>query len=279
MREMRFCRLEKEELPAALRLFERVFGAPEEGRLSLFAPLARVMGLWEGKALLSMLTVFPAELRCKGGRLSAAYLYAVATRPEREGEGLCTELLHKTHAYLAGEGCHAAVLLPSSEKNRRFYAGRGYRLLSSMAFGRFRDEGGEALPAAPCTAAEYRTLRERFLPAECLLWGGAGLSFMESWLSLYGGGFWRLGTKEHPLGAAALNREGGLRVRELLLKDPAQREKALCGLLRASGEESCTLSLSSPLLPEESPVPYAMWLPLGEERTAGEGFYTNLLMD
>ncbi len=279
MGEIRFCKLEKEALPAALRLFERAFGAPEEGRLSLGDPLARVLGLWEGETLLSMLTVFPAELKLKGGRLPAAYLYAVATRPEREGEGLCTELLERTHARLAGEGCRAAVLLPSSEKNRRFYAGRGYRPLSSMAFGRFRDEGGEALPAAPCTAAEYRTLRERFLPEECLLWGEAGLSFMGRWLSLYGGGFWRLGTKEHPLGAAALNREGGLRVRELLLKDPALREKALCGLLRASGEESCSLSLGPWLLPEELPVSYAMWLPLGEERTAGEGFYTNLLMD
>ena len=278
MGDLRFSVLQKNELPAALHLFEEAFGAPKEGRLSLAEnSLSRVLGLLEGERLLSMLTVFPVTLRLQKDRLPGAYLYAVATDPKREGEGLCTRLLEETHTLLKKEGCAAAVLQPSSRKNRLFYTKRGYSPCSSLAFGNYTRKEGESLEVLLCTAEEYKALRERFLPEDALLWEEDGLLFQERWLRLYGGGFFKLGG-EDPLGCAALSSEGGLRIRELLLSDLSLRDAALNGLLRAAGEKTCSLSLAPGLLPKEKETPFAMWYPL-TAREAPSHFYTNLLMD
>ena len=83
-----------------------------------------------------------------------AYIYGVATAPEHRGKGLCRALMADTHALLAREGYHAALLVPEGEDLRRMYAGFSY-------------EPGTTVTEVTCAAGEnpveFRTIgREEF---------------------------------------------------------------------------------------------------------------------
>ncbi|MBQ9968479.1 MAG: GNAT family N-acetyltransferase [Oscillospiraceae bacterium] len=100
-----------------------------------------------------MLHALPQTLRASRDR-KAYYLYAIATKKEYRGRGLCRGLMAYAEQTLDADCC---VLVPASGSLFGFYRELGYE----TAFTRRRTAftGGEEIPEA-----EYLTLREQLLP-------------------------------------------------------------------------------------------------------------------
>lgn len=126
---MRTRKTGREDIPALKALWQEAFG-DEQQDIDLFFetvyPNATGFCAEDGGELVSMLFALPQTIVKEEKQLKCAYLYAVATKKDRQGEGLCSALL----AY-AGKGASQALfevllLSPASERLADFYAERGF---------------------------------------------------------------------------------------------------------------------------------------------------------
>ncbi len=123
---------------------------------------------------------------CQWEGKKLAYLYAVATAKDFQGQGLCRFLMEDTHALLGQLGYAGAVLVPGSDSLRGMYEKMGYRAattiqeLSSGA-------GIEAFPVVKISPAEYAQRRRTMLPEGGIIQEGAGLAFLETYAAFYAG--------------------------------------------------------------------------------------------
>ena len=106
----------------------------------------------DGK-IVCMLHALPQVLKANRTH-KAAYLYAIATKEEYRGRGLCGKLMAYAEQNLDADCC---VLVPASESLFDFYKKLGYE----TAFARSRSAfaGGEEI-----SEEVYLTLREQLLP-------------------------------------------------------------------------------------------------------------------
>jgi GNAT superfamily N-acetyltransferase len=114
--------------------------------------LAEVTGPWADR-----FRAFDAELERRHPAGSAHHHLAIlAVRPDRQGHGLGTALLHAHHAALDHDGL-PAYLEASSMRSRRLYLAHGYQALGGPIF-----LPGAALfpmwrpPASPAAAGNYQ---------------------------------------------------------------------------------------------------------------------------
>ena len=78
----------------------------------------------EGNDVVSMLYVVPLQMWNK----RAAYIYAVATKPEYRGRGIATKLLEEAMQFICtGGNFDLAALIPSSNASKRLYERVGFR--------------------------------------------------------------------------------------------------------------------------------------------------------
>lgn len=208
----------REEMSRCREIFLACFGAEAKAEADLVLPqpivtqyVARVDGTVQ-----AMLSAMRVAVRQGDEIIPARYLYGVATHPEAQGQGLATELLRYVHAEMQKAGEGFALLMPSTEANRRFYAARGYRDCSSLCRSTHRKTVAERLLCTSAPVQQYAAER-RALCGDAMLWGEEGIAFQQKWLQLYGGSLWLLGNPEAPIGCAAVSREGEIPfVRELL---------------------------------------------------------------
>ncbi len=125
---------------------------------------------------------------------SYAYLYAVATRPDARGRGLCRALMADTHSLLASLGYAGSLLMPENPPLRQMYRRRGYR--DCCSFREFTFKRGDPIPIRPVTAGEYAALRRALLPRGGMIQEGANLAFLESYAQLYAGDHFLLAAAE-----------------------------------------------------------------------------------
>ena len=115
-----------------------------------------------------------------------AYIYAVVTRPDYRGAGLCRKLMGRTHALLSQRGYAGAILVPQKESLRAMYAGMGYRdagglnLISSTP-------GDPSVPVRAIGPEEFAALRRQYLPEHSVVQEGTGLQFLARQLQFYTG--------------------------------------------------------------------------------------------
>ncbi len=111
-----------------------------------------------------------------GGKL--AYIYAVATKKEARGRGLCHALMEEIHKKLKRDGYSGAVLVPGAPSLARLYEALGYGFFGGMeTFSAAAGEEREALQTL--SAAQYSRLRRQWLP-EGIWQEGASLEFLEA---------------------------------------------------------------------------------------------------
>ena len=93
---MRTRKTGREEIPALKALWQEAFG-DEQQDIDLFFetvyPNATGFCAEDGGELVSMLFALPQTIVKEEKQLKCAYLYAVATKKDRQGEGLCSALL------------------------------------------------------------------------------------------------------------------------------------------------------------------------------------------
>ena len=120
----------------------------------------------------------------QGKRL--AYLYAVATAKDRQGQGLCRKLMEDTHRQLKKLGYDGCILAPQAGGLFAMYEKFGYRTCSHI-----REfscaAGSDAIALTEATPAEYAAARRRLLPENGVLQEGATLDFLQTYARLYTG--------------------------------------------------------------------------------------------
>ena len=120
---------------------------------------------------------------CQGRPL--AYLYAIATAPAHRRQGLCRELMGKTHDSLARQGYAGAILVPGDEGLRQMYGKMNYVNFGGIR--RFCAEAGEPIPIRRLSPEEYTALRREYLPAGGVIQENGAMEFLASAAELYVG--------------------------------------------------------------------------------------------
>ena len=120
---------------------------------------------------------------CDGRPL--AYLYAIATAPAHRRQGLCRELMGKTHDLLARQGYAGAILVPGDEGLRQMYGKMNYVNFGGIR--RFCAEAGEPIPIRRLSPEEYTALRREYLPAGGVIQENGAMEFLASAAELYVG--------------------------------------------------------------------------------------------
>lgn len=125
-------------------------------------------------------------LDCRLDGIPLAYLYAVATRKNYRGEGMCRRLMADTHSLLQELGYGGSILVPGEKSLFRMYEAMGYTPCASIReFS--RDAGDEPVPIRSVSPEEYARLRRQLLPPGGVVQEGENLAFLASQAQLYAG--------------------------------------------------------------------------------------------
>ena len=180
---------------------------------------------------------------CQYGNRTIAYLYAIATRKDRQGQGLCARLMAQTHDYLASRKYAGTILVPGSASLFRFYARQGYANATYVR--RFSCEAAAApAPLQAIGPEEYGLLRKQLLPEGSVIQEGENLAFLQTLCRLY--------RTEDAL-AAVYEKDGILHCYELL--GPSEQAP---GILAALGFREGRFTVPG------TQTPYTMYHPLHE---------------
>lgn len=171
------------DIPALTALWQEAFGdTPAQIRLFFdhgFSP-DRSLVLEDGE-LAAACYWFDCWLENK----KLAYLYAVAVKYNRRGQGLGRRLMEEVHQHLYRQGYDAVVLVPGEESLFAWYASIGYTPCSPMVQETVTAAGNTRLQSlAP---QEYAAARRVFLPAGGVTQEGENLAYMAAMFRFYRG--------------------------------------------------------------------------------------------
>ncbi len=231
------------DIPALRALWKEAFSDPDDF-LELFftrgfAP-ERALTVKEGENVLAALYWF----YCSWEDNESAYIYAVATKKEHRGKGICRAMMERLFADMKKRG-RSTVLVPAGESLRAFYAQMGYRNFGGM------DEesycpAGTPVAVQRLSITDYMQKRIGLLPTGGIVQEGEVLPFLESMLTFYGGENWLL----------AGYQDAGKWIFPEFLGDKA----LLPGILK-------TLKIPSARVCTAGETPFAMYRPInGEEK-------------
>ncbi len=119
-----------EDLPALKRLWQRAFQDTQSYIDNYFNYLYNIITVavcrdTDGSPI-AMLSMLPSVLAVEGERFAGHYLYAAATDPAKEGQGVMTRLLAFALASAKERGDTFSCLVPASGSLFDFYGKRGY---------------------------------------------------------------------------------------------------------------------------------------------------------
>lgn len=203
------------QIPQLRSLWKEAFG-DEDAFLDLFFDTAfdcrRSRCIVEEDTVAAVLYWFDCQWKDR----KYAYLYAVATRKDYRGRGLCRLLMGDTAACLATQGYDGALLVPADEGLMRMYGSMGYGVCTAIR--EFSCEKG-SVPAKlrAVGSEEYARLRRQYLPETGVIQEGPALEVLAAQGCLYAGDDFLYATEGELLGnvdaapaiLAALGKERG----------------------------------------------------------------------
>lgn len=123
---------------------------------------------------------------CSWGDEKIAYIYAVATKKDFQGQGLCRALIANTHDHLKQLGYAGAALVPGNEKLFSLYKKCGYQSFCPMTTHTVAPKT-PAMPLRPISWQQYETFRKPLLPENAILQEGKTLEFLSTFAQFYQG--------------------------------------------------------------------------------------------
>lgn len=160
---------EKSDLPGITALWQESFGDSPEAVCDFFRAFPDCLSYVAGEhgAIASMVHALPQVL---SPDMPAAYVYAVATRRDCRGQGLCRELMAFAEADLRRRGFACCVLTPGEPGLFDFYEALGYE--TAFTRNRAKFPGGE-----PISLADYLARREQLLDGPHMVYDQKTLSY------------------------------------------------------------------------------------------------------
>ncbi len=193
------------DIPAQRELWQLAFGdagAYVDNFYRICWTPDRFLILEEDGHLCSMTAWFDTRLVLPGGSsLRAAYLYAVATRPECRGRGFASMLLNAADSWFRERSFPLVTTVPAEPSLHSFFTAAGFREHFAMEE-TVLEAGSFPPPSAaliPVTADGYGTLREQLLEhVPHIAYDSRGILFQEACCSLGKGGMYRADTSAGP---------------------------------------------------------------------------------
>lgn len=225
-----------EDVPAQRELWKLAFGDSDAYIDNFYSTCyrpERVVVLEEDGAVKSMTAWFDTAFVVPGrGEYRAAYLYAVATRPDCRGRGLAARLLAGADGYFRSLDIPAVTTVPAEPSLHNFFGGNGFR--EYFTYSR-AVPGAEAPPIRPFEpepvgVTQYALLREAILfDTPHIAYPPEALEYQLGCCRLSGGGLYLAETAQ---GAALLCAEGtengALLVKELVACPEAKAQVLAC---------------------------------------------------
>lgn len=272
-----------EEISAQKELWKAAFG-DDDSYIDYFydhcvTPEDMLVAVEDG-VVRSMLALLPVTLALPdGSRVSAPYVYALATDPTARKQGFGRKLLHYVDEYLAQRGVGCVTVVPAEPSLHKFFATVGFTECFALRKIEYLpheiDAPAEGDRALPVGAEEYGKVREGLLEGTFhAIYPTSLLSYQQGVSQSGGGDLVRL-----EVGGAAgcavveYTVRGGVVVKELLI-DPAKISAALAAVAAAFPAEH--YHLRTPAFWSAHQVsylqPFAMikWLSGKERQTWGE---------
>ena len=234
------------DIPALRELWALAFGdagAYVDNFFQTYYRPHRMLVLEEEGSIQAMTAWFDTAFLLSGqGECRAAYLYAVATRPECRGRGLSHRLLEWADGYFRGLGIPAVTTVPARPDLHTFFASNGFgecfcHVQASLTPPQLPPAGEDEVlrRAAP---AEYGRVREALLAdIPHIAYPEDALRYQEGCCALGTGGLFVGDTPDGPACLCAEDAGGGLVIVKEYLGSPAARRLTLPDLCRAAPAE------------------------------------------
>ena len=172
-------------IPALRRLWQEAFEDSDaflDGFFSTGFSPRRCRCLWEDGTLAAALYWFD----CNRNGNKVAYVYAVATLKDFQGKGLCKALMENTHEVLKESGYAGAILVPGNQGLFNLYSKLGYMPCCKMTE-LTMEASKESAKLRQIAYTEYKTLQEKFYPADSVFHGDTALAFVATFCNFYRG--------------------------------------------------------------------------------------------
>jgi len=180
--------------------------------------------------IVSMLTMLPIEIVSANKRsFNAAMLYAIATHPQYQHQGLASQLMDFVNKYLNEQNSAFSVLVPAEQQLFNFYRQQGYGDGFYLREVFLTGKGIESWPvneACSCTIAsiapnEFNQRRDKYLAGRLYVsYADEEVAYQQKLSQLSGADIYGLDL-EGTLGCAAVERMNSEKVviKELLVPD------------------------------------------------------------
>ena len=172
-------------IPALTALWREAFGDSEEfigGFMRTAFSTDRSLAVFADGAPISVLYWLDGTL----GDEKIAYLYAIATKKEFRGRGICTELMDHAHALLKSRGYSQTILVPCAPELYSFYSERGYKKFAGIAE-ITATAAKSAVSITRATPDEYASKRRELIPEGGVIQDGASIDYLALDAELYVG--------------------------------------------------------------------------------------------
>ena len=118
---------------------------------------------------------------CLWNGKKVAYLYAIATKKEHRGKGICKKLMAATHDELLSKNYHGAILAPADEGLSQMYGKMGYIPCAAQGM-----QNAECkMQNVPISVVEYRKLQKELLPPNAVSHTDAAFAYLETFAKFY----------------------------------------------------------------------------------------------
>lgn len=261
---------QREDLPQLKHIWKLCFGDEDSHIDFYFANRnwteENAVLLSDGE-IVSMLSMIPVEVVRSGGeRFGASMLYAIATHPEYQKQGIAGRLMDFAGQYLLDKGVGATMLVPAGEELFRFYEHKGYQTeyrlreavlsraelekmrgrearqesrgnVMAASIGKAPKVGSEPLCLIPAEPAAYNEVRRRLLKGHTYVdYRDEEIAFQKKECQLYQADIYLIKNKDDvsaaddkdALGCAVIERisEEKIAVKELLVPEQYVRAAA-----------------------------------------------------
>lgn len=169
---------------ALMELWQAVFQDPldyiEGFFVHAYAPERCLCILEDGQAAAM---VHWLDMTCRGEKI--AYLYAVATRRQYRGRGLCRDLMDRAHTLLTARGYAGAALVPQNQGLFRMYEKMGYHPFGGI----HRSFCSAAAPIAVTAISRqaWQRRRKEMLPAGSVELSEQAAAYLGAMAEFFGG--------------------------------------------------------------------------------------------